>query len=306
MSEEWIAELATRQHGLVTRSQLLAAGLTARVISGRLKAKRLRPVHLGVYLLGPLVPPRAREMAAVLACGCRAFVSHASAAWLWDLRERPDDASPVDVKVPREVRIRRPGIRAHRALFIEPHDVTAVHGIPVTAPARTLVDLAAVVSPRELERAVARAGRRQLVTHEQLSVLVIRHRGKPGIAILARVISQDGAAAFTRSTLEDLFVDAVRRFGLTVPEFNRNVAGHELDCYWPDARLAVELDGAAYHASWKSQENDRRRDADLAAVGIHVVRVTWRQLVHDTEQTMVRVAQAMAIGRERAGWRPSA
>jgi very-short-patch-repair endonuclease len=242
-------------------------------------------------------------MAAVLACGPRALVSHGSAAWLWEAGERPGGSSPVDVTVPRDVRVRRAGIRVHRATTLAAEDATTVDGIPITTPARTLVDLAAVLSARELERAVARAERRRLVTGDQLSALVAAHRGRPGIATLSRVIAQEGGVAFTRSRLESLFADAVRRFGLPVPAFNQRVAGHELDCYWPDARMAVELDGAAYHASWKSHENDRRRDADLSAAGIHVVRVTWRQLIHDTERTMVRIAQALAICRERMGWR---
>lgn len=306
MIEERIAELATCQHGLVTRGQLVEAGLSDRAVDRRVEAKRLRAVHRGVYLVGPLEPPRAREMAAVLACGTPAAVSHASAAWLWEAVARPSDASPVDVRVPGHVRIRRPGIRAHRTMPFDPAEVTTVGGIPLTTPGRTLVDLARDLSARELERAVARVERRNLVSRPELVTLTERYRGRPGITNLTRVIGIEGGAAFTRSALEDRFVDEVRRFGLPVPRFNTTAAGHELDCYWPAARMAVELDGAAYHASWQSQENDRRRDRDLAAAGIAVVRVTWSQLTDDTDRTMMRLGQALAIHLDRLGRGPGA
>lgn len=302
--EERIQELAVRQHGVVTRAQLLASGLTASGVRRRVRKKGLRVVHRGVYLVGPLPPPRAREMAAVLACDGLAHVSHGSAARLWDCFRRSDRGSPVDVRIPNDLRIRRPGIRVHRTTSLEADEVGEVEGIPVTAPGRTVVDLAAVVSARDLERAVARAGRLGLVTPEQLLTLVERHRGRPGVPTLANLVRQIGGPAFTRSALEDRFVDEVRRFGLPSPRFNQRVCGHELDCYWADARMAVELDGAAYHAAWGSHESDRRRDRDLSAAGIQVVRVTWRQLVHDTDQTMVRVAEALAISRDRIGRAP--
>jgi very-short-patch-repair endonuclease len=203
------------------------------------------------------------------------------------------------VRVGVTIRIRRPGIRAYRSVRLDADEVASVDGIPVTAPGRTLTDLAGVLAPRELERAVARAQRLQLITDDALLATLARHRGVPGIATLAAVLGQEGGAAFTRSELEDLFAEEGRRFGLSAPRRNVRVAGYELDCYWPEARLAVELDGAAWHGSWQSQVNDRRRDRELSAAGIQVIRVTWSELVHDRERTMVRIAQALAIARDR-------
>jgi hypothetical protein len=280
--EARIAELAAAQHGLVTRSQLRKAGLTDRTIDRRLQAKRLWPAHRGVCRVGPLVAPRAREMAAVLACGGRAVVSHRSAAWLWEVGEPPGPSSPVDVWVDESVRVRRAGIRAHRASGLADDDVTTLDRIPVTTLGRTLIDLAPVVGRTALERMAARAERNGLIELDELAARVARSRGRPGIRVLAALIGQEGGVAFTRSVFEERFVDEVRRFALPVPRINARVAGRELDAYWPEGRLAVELDGAAHHASWRSQESDRRRDADLAAHGITVIRVTWRQLVHET------------------------
>jgi hypothetical protein len=165
----------------------------------------------------------------------------------------------------------------------------------VTSPAQTLVDLARVLEPRDLERAVARAERSRLVTLDDLGGLVAAQGRRPGVGAISAILALEDGPAFTRSELEDRFDDFVRRFGLPTPASNARVRGHELDCYWPSARLAVELDGAAYHRSWTSQTQDRRRDTDLAAHGVTVLRITWHQLVRETERTMVRLAQALAV-----------
>lgn len=297
--EERIGELAAGQHGVVTRRQLLGAGLTARMVEWRLKIRRLRPLHTGVYLASPVPPAQAREMAAVLACGEGARASHRSAGWLWELVARPADSAPPELKVPSRRIVRRPGLLVYRGEDLKGEVVARVDGIPVTSPATTLVDLARVLTGRALEKAVARADRAGLVQRSELVALVDRHRGRRGIAILAALLEQEAEPAFTRSELEDRFVDQIRRFGLPAPKMNVQVLGYEVDCYWEVARLAVELDGARYHRTWRSQQNDRRRDADLAAADIQVIRVTWHQLVHETEPTMVRIAQALALRRER-------
>jgi very-short-patch-repair endonuclease len=297
--EARVVEIAARQHGVVTRRQLLAAGLTSREIQGRLESGRLRSLHHGVYLAGPLAPPWARELSAVLACGAGARASHRTAASLWDIAPRPHGALPVEVKVPGHRVIRRPGIRAYRTLGLEARAPTTVHGVPATDPIETLLDLAAIVGGSDLERVVARAERGRLVTLDDLSSAVDQHPGRRGMGALRSLLSRDGGPAFTRSDLEDLFRDALRRFQLPAPRFNIHVHGYEVDCFWPEAGLVVELDGEAYHRSWQSQQNDRRRDSDLAARGIHVIRITWNQLVHETEPTMARVAQALAVRRDR-------
>jgi very-short-patch-repair endonuclease len=162
---------------------------------------------------------------------------------------------------------------------------------------------------RQLEERLGEIARRQhgVVSRPQLLAIGLSPRaiqgrvqsGRRGVASLRAMLHLSRGPAFTRSDLEDRFRDAVRRFQLPDPRFNARAHGYEIDCFWPDASLAVELDGAAHHGSWQSQQNDRRRDSDLATRGIHVIRITWDQLVRETEPTMARVAQAIAVGRER-------
>lgn len=240
-------------------------------------------------------------MAAVLASGPHARASHRSAAWLWGLGARPSGSSSVEVKVPAGRLVRRPGIRAYRSRGLDAVEPVILHGIPATAATETLVDLARVLTARELERAVARAERENLVGMAELAVVVERIGRGPGIGTLAWLLAQDGGPSFTRSDLESRFMEEIRAFGLGAPQLNAWRCGFELDAYWHDARLAVELDGEAYHRSWRSQENDRNRDSALAAQGIQVFRITWRQLVHETRPTMARLAQALAVHRDRFG-----
>lgn len=310
--EERIGEVAARQHGAVTRAQLREAGLRDRAVSRRVAGGRLHRLHQGVYRVGPLVAPYMREMAAVLACGAGARASHRSAAWLLEVGPRPADGSPVEVAVPGTRVVRRPGIRVYRALYLEIDDaggratatevaaataaeVATARGIPVTSPGQTLVDLAGVLPAGDLERAVGRAERSGLVTLDDVARLVACHRGRAGIAALAAVIGLEGGPAFTRSEFESRFADALRRFGLPRPRFNVRVAGYEVDCWFESARLVVELDGRAFHRSWRSQANDRRRDRDLAGRGIQVIRITWDDLTREPERTMADVVQALAL-----------
>jgi very-short-patch-repair endonuclease len=306
--EEGIAAVAARQHGAVTRPQLKELGLTDRAVSRRAAAGRLHRVHRGVYRVGPLVAPYLREMAAVLACGPGARASHRSAAWLLDMGPEPESTLPAEVQVPASRVVRRPSIRVYRGRYLDPgggagdaaSPAMTAHGIPVTSPGRTLVDLAAVLPTRDLEEAVARAEQSGLVTPDGLAALVDRHCGLPGIGTLAAVLGLDGGPAFTRSELERRFVDQVRRFGLPAPRFNVRVAGYEVDCWFAAERLVVELDGRAFHRSWRSQKNDRRRDRDLAGQGIQVVRVTWEELEREPDRTMAGVIRALALRGARA------
>jgi hypothetical protein len=294
-----VAAVAARQHGVATLSQLREAGLTERMVEGRVARGLLTRVHRGVYRVGPLEPPRARAMAAVLACGPGARASHRTAAPLWEMGPAPACGQPVEVKVPGRRVVRRPGILTYRASPAEARQVATVDGVPVTTPLRTLLDLSRVLPSGELEKCVARALRMRLVTEAKLADVVAALRGRRGIPALAAILARDGGPVFTRSALEDRFHAAVRRFALPVPAYNTFLGRYEVDCYWEEADLVVELDGAAFHASWRSQTNDRRRDTDLAALGIRVVRVTWQHLEREFEPTMAKIVRAIAIGIER-------
>lgn len=299
--DERIAHFSAAQHGVVTRAQLLSAGLTPRMVQSRLRSRRLRPLHRGVYLpghlRGALEPMLAREMAAVLACGPGAVVSHRSAAWLWEIMARPADAlsSVVDVTVPHLVRRQRPGIEVRRSGDLTAGETTMFDGIPVTTPGRTLRDLSTVVGRRELNRAAARAERRGFIADDELTSLISRHRGRRGAPLLRAAMAEDGGPTFTRSEAEERFLDLVRSGGLPLPETNIVVRDYEVDFFWRAERIAVEVDGFEFHASRRSFENDRRRDTDLAAHGIHVIRITWRQLVDEPGTILVSLARALAM-----------
>lgn len=230
-------------------------------------------------------------MAACLACGPDALVSHRSAAVLWRLLERSRRA-PVDVILLGSQRL-RPGIRTCRVGTLRDDEVTRRHGIPVTTPARTLYDLAGRLRPVALEKLAAEALARRLTSENELLEMVERHAGRRGVHRLRAVLGGAGPA-FTRSKAEELFLAMTRRAGIEEPQVNVSVGRHEVDFYWPGARLAVEIDGRAFHASSRDFERDRRRDAELATQGIRVVRVTWKQLTREPEAVLVRLGGALA------------
>jgi very-short-patch-repair endonuclease len=290
--EEVAARLAATQHGVVTRAQLREAGVGPDVIDHRVRTGRVRRLHRGVYLVGAVAPPHASEMAACLACGPRAAISHRSAAILWEIVRRGRVPPIVEVAIPGGLR-QRPGIRVHRILTLRPEEVTRLHGIPITTTVRTLYDLAAVLRRRPLERAVAEAIARGLTSVGELKAMAERRAGRRGASRLGAVFDR-GSPALTRSEAEERFLRLVRRARLDPPEVNVSVAGHEVDFYWPAERLAVEVDGFPYHASPRAFERDRRRDADLAAVGLRVVRIASGQLTREPERLLIQLGRALA------------
>ena len=226
-------------------------------------------------------------MAAVLASGPGAALSHRSAAVLWDLLPSQAD-EPIHVTAP--TRQRAPaGVRLHVSLTSE-----FVHhnAIAVTTPARTLLDLAATASSTELARALERARLMRLVSDADLQRRSHHRRGSRALCdLLAREPS------FTRSEAERRLLSLLRRARLPQPHTNIRVAGHEVDALWPHQRLIVEVDGFAFHSSREAFERDRARDADLQAHGYRVVRVTWRELTTRPEELAARLGAALAAGR---------
>ncbi len=275
-----MAELALRQHGVVARRQLGELGLGRRAIDVRVERGRLHRVHRGVYAVGHRGLSRdGHVMAAVLAGGEGAVVSHRSAGALWGVCA--DRATAVEITVP-VTRRDRADIVQHQAA-VAPDERTTIRRIPVTTAFRTLLDLAAILDARRLRRAVHEAEVLGLRDEVSLGRLIERHRGRRGVAALRAVLA-DGAlgAHVTRNELELRFLELIGDARLPAPQVNGllKVAGRmvEIDFAWPDRRLAVELDGHATHATRKGFERDRERDRALQAAGWRVVRVTWRQL----------------------------
>jgi very-short-patch-repair endonuclease len=275
-----IALLAERQHGVVSREQLFELGLTRHAIDGRIERGWLHPIYRGVYAVGHRVLSReGRYMAAALAGGRGAVVSHRSAGSVWMIR--PTSRSRIDVTVPRKLHP-RDGLDFHFAV-LPSDEVTRELGIPVTTVPRTIFDLAAILTPREVERAIQQADRLRLYDALSLSDFIARyprHRGCKTIrAILA---SQDLDATVTKNQLEEGFLTLVDRYRLPRPRMNDDldigVRRIEPDAVWHDQRLIVELDGRETHHTLKAFESDRARDRAAAVAGWRVIRITWRQL----------------------------
>jgi very-short-patch-repair endonuclease len=271
--DEGIAQIASRQHGNITRKQILAIGLNDVAITYRVRIGRLYRVYRGVYAVGrPPTTPLEKAVAAVLACGDRAALSHGSAMTLWGFWKRWDE--PFDVTVAGD---RRPtGIRTHRPVGLLQRDVRRCQGIRVTSPARTLLDTAPELAPRSLTRAVNDGRRSGLITLEALADVVSRFPLHPGAPLLRP--HAGGRHGPTRSHLEDVFLKFCKRFKLPTPKVNTIVAGYEVDAYFEAERLIVELDSWGFHSDRHNFEDDRERDATMLALGIVTIRITWRRL----------------------------
>lgn len=287
--------MARRQYGVVSHRQLVDLGLTRGAVHRRVEEGRLHRLHRGVYAVGhPAVALRGRWLAAVLSCGPGALLSHRSAAALWELR--PDAGGAVDVTVVGSGRRPHSGVRLHRTRWLDPDERMVRDGIPVTSVARTLLDVAVTVAPREFERAYEEADRRGRLSIAAVERLLERSPGHHGTGRFAVLVGEERAAvAFTRSELEARFLALCRDSGLPRPLVNVRVAGYEVDAFWPRSRLVVELDGYAYHRTRRSFERDRAKDAALQRAGCRVMRATHHMLVNEPEiavETVVRLLRS--------------
>jgi very-short-patch-repair endonuclease len=277
-----IAVIAARQHGVISRLQLIRLGLSDDEIDRRIKAGRLHPLHRGVYAVGHRnISREGRYLAAVLFAGEGAVLSHRAAADVWELRASRE--SEIDVIAPAHrrgdanVRIRQDQL--------DPSETTRRHGIRVTKPLRTLLDLAAVVSQKELERAIRQAVYRRLTTTALLADAVHERTGRRGAKSMGIALIHLGEApGQTRSDLEDDFLIFLRKHRLPMPELNMKTPVGEVDCMWREQRLIVELDGRDAHDSTPAFEADRERDAALQASGWRVIRITSRRMRHDGQR----------------------
>jgi predicted transcriptional regulator of viral defense system len=286
--DQKVAELAAKQHGVVGLWQLVDLGLNQGLVEWRVDVGRMHRVHQGVYAVGhALLTPNGYRMAAVLACGPEAVLSHRSAAALWGLRE--DARSRIDVTAPgRRGRIPS-GIDAHRHGSLTPVDRTSVDGIPCTSVSRTLLDLAAVVTYRELRYAVKQSEVERCFDLREMKELLDRSRGRRGVAWLRRAIAlHEPREQLTRRELEARFLDLCRRLGLPLPEVNGHLVIDGIsmmpDFLWRDAGLIVEADSRRVHGTVTAFEEDRRRDQCLNAAGWTVIRCTWRQVLDEPER----------------------
>jgi predicted transcriptional regulator of viral defense system len=283
-----VAELAARQHLVFTLGHIVAEGLSVSAVHKRTATGRLHRIHRGVYSLVPAdqLTWRGRYLAAVLACGDRATVSHREAAALHNLR--PSNRSAIDVTVPGRSAPAVGGVNVHRSVTLTAADVTVVDGIPCTTLARTHLDLAAVVPLQQTERALNQADAMGVLNLRALRDQLQRNPHAPGAQQLCTALElYTPDTAPTESALEERFVALCRAAALPAPErqvwFTLGDGGEpfRVDFLWRVQRLVLEADGRKFHSTTRAFEDDRRRDQRLARAQWQVVRVTRRQLEDD-------------------------
>ena len=270
--EQQLAEMARRSHGVVTRRELLRAGISAKQIDRRLRTGALIAVFRGVYRVGHRAPSvEAHYLAAVKACGAGALLSGRAAAHLLGLRK--GTVPPPEVTAPAKRRVK--GVRTRQAR----RQATVWRGIPVTTVAETLLDLAAAVDETELARACHEAGVRHHTTPKQVEAVRARRPNAPGGARMGRVLLGDVNVSLSK--LERDFLTLLREHRLPLPETNRPASGRRVDCRWPDRNLTIELDSYRYHRSRHAWENDRRREREAYARGDEFRRYTYGDVVEN-------------------------
>jgi very-short-patch-repair endonuclease len=292
-----VAAIAAQQRGRVARRQLLAGGLTAGQIHHLLRSDRLFRMLSGVYAVGSPAPVAlGRETSALLAVREGALLSHITAARLWGLLpagSAPDE--PVHVMVDDGWIPHVRGVRGHHSRILAPRDRCVRDRLAVCAPARVLLDLAPELDARSLGRAIDEGRLQNILVAGDLAELLDRAGGHPGAGALRAVLAAaDLDAGVTESEAErrlrSLLVDA----DLARPQRNAWVTGYRLDSFWPDARLAVEVDGYRVHSLRSRFEGDRTRDARLDTAGVKVLHVTWRQMEREPLAVIARIAAALA------------
>jgi hypothetical protein len=284
--ETRLAKLAGRSHGVVTRGQLLAAGITRDEIDHRLSLGALLREHRGIYRVGHRAPSvEAHYLAAVWACGDAAVLSGRAAAHLWGILKGA--APPPEVTAPGEHRLE--GVTTHRARSIER---TTHRGIPITTVPRTLVDLAAHLPLDALARACHEAGVKHHTTPAQVEAVLSKRPRVKGAKRLRAVTSGD--VQVTLSELERRFQKRLEEAGLPLPQTNKRAHGRRVDCRWPDHRLTVELDSYRYHRSRHAWEQDRRREREARARGDEFRRYTHGDVV---ESPRLMLAELCALLR---------
>jgi hypothetical protein len=257
--------------------------MTAHMVKGRIRRGALHVVHRGVYAVGhTAMTVESRWMAAVLAHGPEAVLSHRSAGQLWGIYPRSEIAP--EVIAPGSWKTKR-GIVAHRGSPLA-DEVGRMWGIPVTSVARTMLDLAGMLTDREIERAWNEMEVRQYRLRLSVPDLVERYPRRKGTVLLARLAERDTLPlGITRNELEEAFLALIDRFGLPRPRLNAHLAVRgrffEIDCLWEAERVAIELDGGAAHRTTEAFHKDRERDRILTAERYTTARITWAQ-IHET------------------------
>ena len=297
---ERIAAIARQQRGRVSRRQLLAAGLSKAAIGRMISRGLLLPEHAGVYTVahGAQVP-LGRETAALLACGDRACLSHTSAAAVWGILEPRAEAVEVTIIAFNSGR-RRPKIRLHHSRDLTARDLRVHNGLPLTSPARTLLDLSARLDRRSLERALDEAlVVRKLVSRSQVHEVLGRANGHAGASVLRALMARRGTSSVTHSQAERRCLELIRKAGLPEPRTQLRIAGYTVDLVWPEQRVVFEIDGYSFHTSRFAFDRDRRKDAALKAAGYDPNRLTRDQVMSAPYLAIAAISAALERAARR-------
>jgi very-short-patch-repair endonuclease len=292
--ERELARIASASHGVVTRPQLLDAGVSAHEIRWRVRTGGLLREYPGVYRVGHRAPStEARYLAAVLAAGEGALLSGRAAAHLLGILKGTSPAPEVTARTQRRIE----GVTTHRSRRLQVRDATVFKGIPVTTVPRTLVDLAADLSLGALARACHEAGVRYRTTPAQVEAVLAHRPSNPGAKKLRRILHSD--VHVTLSKLEARFLEVLRNADLPLPVTNRRTGSHRVDCRWPEQQLTVELDGYRFHNSRHSWELDRRREREAQARGDDFRRYTYGDVFERPQLMLDEVCAFFSGGRAR-------
>jgi very-short-patch-repair endonuclease len=283
--------VVAKQHGVITRAQLLELGFGSQAITHRIERGRLHRIRRGVYAVGrPQLTREGGWMAAVLACGPGGVLSHLSAAALWEICEEGIEEIEVSVATGDP---RPPGIVVHRRPGLRREDLTSQREIPVTTPICTLIDIAPRLTRSRLEAAINEADKADLVDPETLRAALPAYAGRPGVAALRRTLDRR-TFVLTESELERRFLPIVRAAGLPLPRTRQRVNGFKVDFYWPELGLVVETDGLRYHRTAAQQARDRLRDQAHLAAGLTPIRFTHGQVRFESERVRSTLAAVAA------------
>ncbi|MDQ3571745.1 MAG: DUF559 domain-containing protein [Actinomycetota bacterium] len=289
-----VASIASRQYGAVTRAQLRGIGLSDRTIDHWVARGRLHTVYPGVYMVGHrAMPALARELAAVLACGPYAFLSHRSAIELWRMLPRRDGLA-LQVTT-RNRRIQGPGsLRLHVSETLSDRYVGRHLRIPVTAPTRAIIEFASQGTEFELGRAYEEGLIKGLFTRRKMIATLMDHRGHRGVRSVRALVDRDEPPCVTIEVAHRMLLELIRRSSLPHPRTEAKVGPYRADILFASEKVVVEMDGAAFHSTGGKREADTARDAEMVARGYVVLRITWHQLTKRPGEVIDRIARALA------------
>jgi very-short-patch-repair endonuclease len=280
---------------VIHRNQLLVAGISRHAIAHRLLHQRLFRIYADVFAVGRPKPDRlGREWAAVLYFDGYAILDDRTAGWMWHLTDAWN--GDVAVKLVGRSGHSRKGLKVHQVADLPRNEIRKRWGLPVTSPARTIVDLAGSLDDElEIENVVARCFDQNLATAREIRAALDRTANAKGAYLLRQILANPDGPALTRSQRERLLRKLIKQAKLPQPISNTMLVGHEVDFHWPHHGLVVEFDGWGTHGTRQSFESDRERDQNLVAAGYRVIRFTWRQLENDPFAVIARIAAALAI-----------